>query len=174
MLRSAIGVAFCSGAGWAQVSGDNIITTLAGTAWTFPDGVTGRDAPLGEVAQPLFDRNGNVIFADPGNDIVCRLNGDGTVSVIAGNGIRGFTGDGGPARSASLNQPATPPNVKNPVSVTIGDAKAAVSLATLVAGYTGMYQVRIAVPDGVATGDAIPLVVSVLGQSSVPVNSAVR
>ncbi len=165
MLRSAIGVAFCSGAGWAQVSGDNIITTLAGTAWTFPDGVTGRDAPLGEVAQPLFDRNGNVIFADPGNDIVCRLNGDGTVSVIAGNGIRGFTGDGGPARRASLNQPGA-------LDAAV-DAAVLLS-ATLVAGYTGMYQVRIAVPDGVATGDAIPLVVSVLGQSSVPVNSAVR
>ncbi len=91
---------------WAQVTGDNIITTFAGTAWTFPDGIAGVNAPIGAVNQPHFDNSGNLIFADPGNDIVCRLNKDRTVTIIAGNGIRGFSGDSGPATSASLNQPA--------------------------------------------------------------------
>ena len=33
---------------------------------------------------------GNIIFADSGNQIVSRLNADGTISVLAGNGIRGL------------------------------------------------------------------------------------
>ena len=41
----------------------------------------------------------------------------------------------------------------------VGEAKATVASATLVTGYTGMYQVRIAVPEGAAPGDGIPIVV---------------
>ena len=69
---------------------------------------------------------------------------------------------------------STPPNVKSPVTVTIGDVNAPVASATLVPGYTGLYEVQITVPARVAAGDGIPLVVSVLGQSSTPVNVSVR
>ncbi|MGO9129961.1 MAG: hypothetical protein ACLQIS_09545 [Bryobacteraceae bacterium] len=37
-----------------------------------------------------------------------------------------------------------------------------------------MYQVNVAVPAGIATGDAVPVVLSVAGQSSPPVTIAVR
>lgn len=92
----------------ADVAGSSIITTVAGAAWTFPgDGGPALNAPISSVQQVSTDPNANVIFADTGNDIVSRLNADGTITVLAGNGIRGFSGDGGPARSAALNQPSS-------------------------------------------------------------------
>lgn len=36
---------------------------------------------------------------------VRRVSPDGVISTVAGNGIAAFSGDGGPATSASLNQP---------------------------------------------------------------------
>ena len=75
---------------------------------------------------------------------------------------------------AALAVSRTPPNVKNRLLVTLGGMKAAVSSATLVPGYTGIYQVKITVPAGVSAGDGIPLVVSMLEKSSVPATLAVR
>ena len=89
-----------------QIGPNSIITTFAGAAYTFPgDGGSALNAPISQVLSLATDLNGNIIFADPGNQVVNRLNSDGTLSVIAGNGVRGFSGDGGPARSASLNNP---------------------------------------------------------------------
>jgi uncharacterized protein (TIGR03437 family) len=90
----------------AQINRESVITTLAGATWTFPaDGARATDAPISQVISLNTDLKGNIIFADPGNHVVSRLNSDGTITLIAGNGIRGFSGDGGPARSASLNRP---------------------------------------------------------------------
>src|SRR5437016_12830485 len=90
----------------AQIGPNNIITTVAGAAWTFPgDGKPAKSAPISQVRSLNTDPNGNIIFADPGNHVVSRLNADGTRAVIAGNGVRGFSGEDGPARSASFNNP---------------------------------------------------------------------
>src|SRR5207244_5581632 len=51
--------------------------------------------------------SGNAYFADIDNSRVMRIAVDGTLTVVAGNGIRGFSGDGGPATSAALNAPAS-------------------------------------------------------------------
>ena len=54
------------------------------------------------------DSSGNVYFADQANNRVRKLtNGGGTftVSTVAGTGSAGWTGDGGPATSATLNAP---------------------------------------------------------------------
>src|SRR5215469_10440092 len=89
-----------------QIGPNNIITTVAGAAWTFSgDGGPARNAPISQVFSLSTDANGNIIFADPGNQVVSRLNPDGTIAVLAGNGVRGFSGDGGPARRASLDNP---------------------------------------------------------------------
>lgn len=48
-------------------------------------------------------RNG-LLFSDQSQDLIRRLDlGTGQVSTVAGNGVRGFTGDGGPATAASLD-----------------------------------------------------------------------
>lgn len=52
------------------------------------------------------DSKGNVYVADSLNNVVVQLASNGTLSIVAGNGIQGFSGDGGPATSASLNNPA--------------------------------------------------------------------
>ncbi|MEO7652778.1 MAG: hypothetical protein ABIZ80_20140 [Bryobacteraceae bacterium] len=77
------------------------------------------------------------------------------------------------AIDASVPAPATPPNVRNPVLVTFGETSALVSSATLVPGFSGIYELKATAPEGV-TGDAIPIVVSVLGKASVPVVLSVR
>jgi uncharacterized protein (TIGR03437 family) len=64
------------------------------------------NAALSGFQQVQTDRNGNIIFADTNNHVVSRLNADGTITVLAGNGIAGFSGEGGPARSASLRYPS--------------------------------------------------------------------
>jgi hypothetical protein len=71
--------------------------------------------PFGQSADPggrmLYDAEGRLYFADSGNALIRRIDTDGVVRRIAGvppvNGIpqRGFTGDGGPATDAKLNNP---------------------------------------------------------------------
>src|SRR5271157_239913 len=109
-LRAIIAIQFfftcgiCSSAG---LTPDSIITTFAGAAHTFSgDGGKATNAALSGFQQVQTDPNGNIIFADTSNHVVSRLNSDGTLTVLAGNGIAGFSGEGGPARSASLRYPS--------------------------------------------------------------------
>src|ERR1700689_768793 len=91
----------------ADLTPASIVSTFAGAAHTFNgDGNPACNPPLSGFQQGQHDRNGNIIFADPGNHVVSRLNADGTLTVLAGNGIAGFSGEGGPARSASLRYPS--------------------------------------------------------------------
>jgi uncharacterized protein (TIGR03437 family) len=80
-----------------------VITTLAGTAFTFPSRpLPAINAPLGVVPGVAVDGQGNVYVADASNNLVYRIAPNGTLTVVAGNGTQGFSGDGGPATSASL------------------------------------------------------------------------
>jgi trimeric autotransporter adhesin len=83
-----------------------VITTIAGTDFTYPSGpLPAMNAPLGNVQGVAVDALGNVFLSDQSNNLVLRRSLDGTLTAIAGNGIAGFSGDGGPATSASLNGP---------------------------------------------------------------------
>jgi len=57
--------------------------------------------PYGVVA----DQGGAVYISDSGHFKILRLSADGQISTVAGNGSPGFTGDGGPALSATLSGP---------------------------------------------------------------------
>lgn len=71
--------------------------------------------PFGQSADPagriVFDKDGNLYFADTGNNLIRRIDKDGLVRIVAGSPPvdgkpqRGHTGDGGPATSALLNNP---------------------------------------------------------------------
>lgn len=79
------------------------------TAWrtTVLVGGTATATTIG-LAQPTgvaFDRSGNVYAIDATNQRVRRVDANGIVTTIAGNGTAGFSGDGGPATSAQLNFP---------------------------------------------------------------------
>ena len=80
------------------------ISTFAGGA--LPVNVPGTSASLGyDVPQSIAaDRAGNVFFAD--QNTVLRLDATtGVLTLVAGNGTPGFSGDNGPATSAQLANP---------------------------------------------------------------------
>lgn len=51
------------------------------------------------------DAAGSIYYTNPLNSTVQKILSNGTRFTIAGNGFAGFSGDGGPATSAQLNQP---------------------------------------------------------------------
>ncbi len=86
---------------------DGVIVTVAGdgTRGFSGDGGPATDAELDRPFAAVALAGGGLLIADTGNDRVRKVSGDGTIVTVAGNGIRGFGGDGGPATSASLNSP---------------------------------------------------------------------
>src|SRR5207249_1034730 len=65
-------------------------------------------ATTAEISYPwgvAIDGQGNLFIADAGNGRIRKLSTDGTITTVAGNGTRGYGGDGGPATSASFNIP---------------------------------------------------------------------
>ena len=80
-----------------------IITTVAGSTFVFRgDGGPATDASLGFISDVAVDSAGNVFAADFSIQLVVKISTTGVLTVVAGNEIRGFSGDGGPATSASL------------------------------------------------------------------------
>ena len=49
------------------------------------------------------DSQGNLYVADIGNNVIRQINTSGIITTVAGTGIIGYSGDGGPATSAALN-----------------------------------------------------------------------
>jgi cytochrome c peroxidase len=67
-----------------------------------PSRVSGLSTPLGM----SMDRDDNLYIADYGNNMVRRIDAQsGEISTVAGNGERGYSGDGGQAVFARLNRP---------------------------------------------------------------------
>lgn len=83
------------------------IVTFAGTGQAGFSGDGGPaiqarlDNPFGIVRGP----DGALYVCDTNNHAVRRIAADGTISTIAGAGRRGYSGDGGPATKAELNEP---------------------------------------------------------------------
>ena len=80
------------------------ITTLAGGGNSLGDGGPATSAQLN---QPwgVAANGGNVFIADAGNNRIRKVDSNGMITTIAGTGIAGFSGDGGPATSAQLSYP---------------------------------------------------------------------
>ena len=86
---------------------DGVIVTVAGegTRGFAGDGGPATDAELDRPFAAVALAGGGLLIADTGNDRVRKVSGDGSIVTVAGNGIRGFGGDGGPATRAALNSP---------------------------------------------------------------------
>jgi hypothetical protein len=84
-----------------------IITTVAGTgvAGFAGDGGPATRARIRAPRAIERDRQGNLFFADSQNNRIRRIGIDGLIRTVAGNGVAGFGGDGGPATRAKLNTP---------------------------------------------------------------------
>ena len=52
-----------------------------------------------------YDSAGNLYFADTDNSRIRKIDTSGIVTTVAGTGVAGFSGDGGPATQAKLNRP---------------------------------------------------------------------
>jgi uncharacterized protein (TIGR03437 family) len=78
------------------------ITTVAGGA-PAPTPATATNAAIGRPNRVAADSAGNIYFS--GNHSVYRLATNGTLTLVAGNSRAGFSGDGGPATRAQLNDP---------------------------------------------------------------------
>ncbi len=99
-----------------RVDTAGMITTIAGTP-RMP-GYTGDNGParmaqfrnpVGQAAPPAarieFDRQGNLYMADTGNHVIRRIDTNGVITTVVGNGTAGTGGDGLPAAQAQLNGP---------------------------------------------------------------------
>ncbi len=84
------------------------ISTIAGNhvAGYSGDGGPASEAELTAPHAIVADASGNVFIADRFNHVIRKINPSGTISTIAGTGVAGFSGDGGPASNAALNNPA--------------------------------------------------------------------
>lgn len=69
------------------------------------DGGPALAASLNWPAALAFDRQGNLYVSDMLNHRIRRITPDGRIRTYAGNGAKGFSGDGGPAAEAALNYP---------------------------------------------------------------------
>jgi DNA-binding beta-propeller fold protein YncE len=85
-----------------------IISTVAGTGAKgyAGDGGAATQALLNNPFDLAFDPAGNLCFSDTYNHCIRRIDArSGIITTIAGSGERGFSGDGGPATRAQMDQP---------------------------------------------------------------------
>jgi sugar lactone lactonase YvrE len=89
-------------------AGTGVITTVAGTGIYGSSGDNGP-AAAAQLSVPLaiaVDRNGNLFIAEQYANRIRKVNtSSGVITTFAGNGSAMFSGDGGPAALAALNQP---------------------------------------------------------------------
>ncbi|MDE0435497.1 MAG: M12 family metallopeptidase [Bryobacterales bacterium] len=90
-----------------KVDSSGTISTIAGTGVEgySGDGGPAIDAQLSYPASLTVDADGNLFIADTGTQRIRRVDSSGIVTTIAGTGVRGFAGDGGPAIQAQIDRP---------------------------------------------------------------------
>ncbi len=87
----------------ATASGQSSITTILGGA---PEGVNALSASLNNPTAVVSDKSGNVYIALSGAHQIVRIDSGGLIRLVAGTGLAGTGGDGGPATQAQLSQPS--------------------------------------------------------------------
>ena len=93
-----------------------IITTVAGNGYGAGlslghgkytgDGGAATAASLNYPTSVAIDYTGNMFIADASNNVIRKVDTGRKISTYAGTGVAGFSGDGGPAKSAALIFPA--------------------------------------------------------------------
>jgi Concanavalin A-like lectin/glucanases superfamily len=90
-----------------RVAPNGVITTMAGT------GVQGFAGDGGQATAALLSApfgiaptaDGGFLIVDIGNQRIRKVGPSGTIATVAGTGVKGFSGDNGPATSAQLADP---------------------------------------------------------------------
>jgi len=91
-----------------KVDTHGTITTIVGngTPGYTGDGGLATAAQISGLAVIWVNYQGILYFTDVGNHCIRKVDENGIVTTIAGTGLPGFSGDGGPADLAQLNSPA--------------------------------------------------------------------
>src|SRR3954449_5844157 len=103
IIASAAAAALALGA--APAFGAGTISTVAGpgVSGTSGDGGPATQAYIGSDVGVTALPDGSYLIAHQAAAAVRRVLPDGTITTVAGNGVAAYSGDGGPATSASLD-----------------------------------------------------------------------
>lgn len=90
-----------------KINSSGTISTIAGTgfAGVLGDGGPATSAQINEPEGVAVGSSGSIYIVDYGNSKIREIDASGTMSTFAGTGSNGYSGDGGPATEAFLNQP---------------------------------------------------------------------
>jgi hypothetical protein len=102
-----------------ELSADGFVSTVAGTGFggtnwgvhtpgvgaAAGDGGLATHSVLEEPQGVAFDSHGNLYIADRDHDAIRKVDTNGIITTVAGTGVRGFSGDGGPATQAKIARP---------------------------------------------------------------------
>ena len=89
---------------WLTLTNLDLIETLAGNG-EIGFGGPATNAAIGLAGGVKVGANGSFYFTDEENHRVCRVDTNGLMQTVAGNGLDGYSGDGGAATEASLVWP---------------------------------------------------------------------
>jgi len=89
-----------------KIDTSGIITTFAGngTVGYYGDGGPATNAALNNPNRIGIDIYNNIYIGDADNNVVRKVDTLGIITTVAGTGTAGFSGDGGPATAAKINQ----------------------------------------------------------------------
>jgi len=89
-----------------KVASDGTISTVAGGGCcSLGDGGQATNAQLSNPSGVALDAHGNLYIADANNERIRVVSPAGIITTLAGNGTTGYSGDGGQAVEAQLNNP---------------------------------------------------------------------
>ena len=155
-----------------KVDTNGVITTVAGNgAFGYAgDGGEATHAELNSPTSVAMDGAGNLYIADMHNQRIRKVDANGVITTVAGNGTNGYAGDGGAATNSELNLPHSVA-VDGVGNLYIADAgnmrirkvsvagSAVLSLADTVLTDSGNYWVIINSPFGSVTSSLFPVTV---------------
>ncbi len=152
----------------SAVEPTNVISTVAGGG--VGDFGYATNAALYAPSGVAMDGAGNLYIADRDNERIRKVDANGVITTVAGNGTNGYAGDGGAATNAELNLPHSVA-VDGVGNLYIADAgnmrirkvsvagSAVLSLADTVLTDSGNYWVIINSPFGSVTSSLFPVTV---------------
>lgn len=90
-----------------RIDKDGYLSRFAGTGerGRGGEGVKALESSFAFPCDIRLDSKGNIFVADLENHRIRKITRDGLVTTVAGSGVPGYSGDGGPALNAQLNSP---------------------------------------------------------------------
>lgn len=90
-----------------RIDQDGYLTRFAGNGQRGRggEGIQATESSLAFPCDVRLDSKGNVFIADLNNHRIRKISRDGLITTVAGTGVPGYSGDGGPAVNAQLNTP---------------------------------------------------------------------